>query len=365
MKKILLIDDDRILRTSITEFLTVNGNFDILTAEDGLEGIEVAQTHLPDLIVCDVTMPRMDGYGVLQSLQLQQATASIPFIFLTGQSDRRSTRRGMDLGADDYIAKPFKASELQAAIEARLAKQAMLQNKYEEKISALRDNILLAVPHELRSPLSIIIGYSDILASDPEALTISQIGRLSKSIYKSGRRLYRLVENYIIYAQIELVLNEPERMERMRALTAVTPDEIIKSLVSKLAIAHDRTIQLDLRADYEQAAISEVNLEKIVEELVDNALKFSDGGTAVFVKTKITDRTFILTVKNFGRGMTPEQIRDIGGYMQFERKLHEQQGSGMGLVIAMRLAELYGGALIITSEPGGETCVEVQLPIKK
>ncbi len=364
MKKILLIDDDRILRTSVSEFLSVNGKFDILTAKDGLEGVEIAQTHLPDLIICDVTMPRMDGYEVLQTLQTQQTTAGIPFIFLTGHTDRRSTRRGMDLGADDYIAKPFKPSELQAAIEARLAKQAVLQNKYEEKISALRDNILLAVPHELRSPLSIIIGYSDILASDPEALTISQISRLSKSIYKSGRRLYRLVENYIIYAQIELALTEPDRVGRMRALTAVTPDEIIKSLVNKLAHDYDRTIQLDLRANYEQVAISEVNLEKIVEELVDNALKFSEAETAVFIKTEKIDHTLILTIKNIGRGMTPEQIRNIGGYMQFERKLHEQQGSGMGLVIAMRLAELYGGALTITSDPGNETCVEVKLPIK-
>ena len=362
MKKILLIDDDRILRTSVSEYLSVNGGYDILTASDGLEGVEIAQSHLPDLIVCDVTMPRMDGYSVLQTLQSEQSTAGIPFIFLTGHSDRKSTRRGMDLGADDYIAKPFKPAELYAAIEARLTKQAVLQSKYEEKISALRDNILLAVPHELRSPLSIIIGYSDILSTDPEALTISQIGRLSKSIYKSGRRLYRLVENYIIYAQIELALTEPNRIERMRSLTAVSPDKIIRDLVRKMAAANNRSIKLDLKTEAIQISLSEVNLEKVVEELVDNALKFSENDTVVHVASRIVGEDYFLTITDYGRGMTPDQIRNVGGYMQFERKIHEQQGSGMGLVIAMRLVELYGGKLTITSTPGQKTCVEVIFP---
>ena len=363
MKKILLIDDDRILRTTVSKFLSIKGEYTILTAGDGREGVEAAQVHLPDLIICDVTMPHLDGYGVLQALQAQPQTAGIPFIFLTGHADRRSTRRGMELGADDYLAKPFLSSELQAAIEVRLAKQAVLQSHYEAKIATLRDNILLAVPHELRSPLSIIIGYSDILADDPDAMTSTQIRQLSQSIHKAGRRLYHLVENYIIYAQIELVQTEPGRVERMRALTAVTPDEIVESIANKLAKANNRSIQFDLMADHIQVAISEVNLGKIVEELVDNALKFSARETAVFIKTEKVDQRFYMSIKDFGRGMTPEQIHNIGGYMQFVRKIHEQQGSGMGLIIAMRLTELYGGELTITSDLGNETCVEVYLPV--
>lgn len=333
-------------------------------ARNGLEGVDLARAKEPDLILCDVNMPEMDGFGVLQQLQKTSSTASIPFIFLTAQSDRRSIRRGMELGADDYLAKPFTPTELEGAIEARFIKQETIKTQYEEKMDALRGNILLALPHELRSPLSIIIGYSDILASDAELLPSAQVRHLSEAICRSGNRLHHLVENYLNYAQIELLLTQPERIEHVRKLMVVKPDEIVEKVVSEQLEENGRhAIQLLLSADGEKIAISDVNLTKIVEELVDNALKFSPAHTEVSITSQVVENNYLLRIVNQGRGMTPNQIQNIGVYMQFERKIYEQQGSGMGLIIARRLSELYGGSLNINSSPHQTTSVEVCLPL--
>jgi two-component system, sensor histidine kinase and response regulator len=362
MYTILVIDDDRITRQTVALGLTNSKQYEVYVAADGFEGIAIAQDIIPDLIICDIYMPEMDGYVVLKTLQRLPATAHIPFMFLTGRADRSSTRRGMESGADDYLAKPFTLSELTAAVEARLSRQAIIQNKYEEQMGALRDNILLALPHELRTPLSTIIGYSDILANESRELPVEKMEKMARAINKSGNRLFNLIENYIIYAQIELILTEPERIAHMRTLREAKPDKIIEQVVGGLMSKTDRFAQMELEAGLEMLPISGNNLEKIIEELVDNAFKFSPADTAVSITSKIEGDQFFLKVSNQGRGMKPEQIQNIGSYMQFGRRIHEQQGSGMGLVIAKRLTELYGGNLTIQSVVGKETDVIVRLP---
>ena len=350
--RILVIDDDRIIRRSLSELLRVAGGYEVTTAEDGQEGLELAQADPPDLIICDVEMPHMDGYGVVEVLQQNAATATIPFIFLTGRGDRVSMRQGMTLGADDYIAKPFVAKELLAAVESRLAKRERIEGHYEQKLEKLRDNILLAVPHELRTPLSLIIGYGDIMAQRAETMPPDQIRSLAQTMTDAGRRLHDLVENYIIYAQIELLMSQPDRIIKMRQFREARPDDIVEELVQAKLTNSDRLVNLDLLARDVVLPISRNNLEKILGELIDNALKFSPPKTAVSLATAVANGTFTATVGNQGIGMTQEQINNIGAYMQFERKLQEQQGSGMGLVIAKRLTELYGGRAFYPEREG-------------
>lgn len=120
-KKILLIEDNPVVRENVSEILSLS-NFEVLTAPNGRDGIDLAQKELPDLIVCDIAMPLLDGFGVLNHLALQNETSRIPFIFLTARTDRDTFRKGMELGADDFITKPFEDTELLRAIETRLKK---------------------------------------------------------------------------------------------------------------------------------------------------------------------------------------------------------------------------------------------------
>jgi DNA-binding response OmpR family regulator len=132
MKSILLIEDDTILRENTSELLEL-ANYHVVTAPNGKIGLEVAKNTLPDIIVCDIMMPELDGYGVLEGLSGNENTKHIPFIFLSAKTERKDVRKGMDLGADDYITKPFEEEELISAIESRLAKAAILKdNRHEE-----------------------------------------------------------------------------------------------------------------------------------------------------------------------------------------------------------------------------------------
>lgn len=136
MKKILLIEDDTVMRENTAEILELAG-FAVMTAKDGKEGAEAAKKGSPDLIVCDIMMPKLDGYGVLHILSKDPQTAGIPFIFLTAKAEKSEVRKGMELGADDYLTKPFDETELLNAIETRLKKNELLKREYSKNIEGL------------------------------------------------------------------------------------------------------------------------------------------------------------------------------------------------------------------------------------
>lgn len=130
MQKILVIEDSFEVRENLEETLELYG-YTVITAADGDEGVKVALAESPDLILCDVMMPKLDGFGVLKILSQRTETVRIPFIFLTAKSEKEDFRRGMDLGADDYITKPFYKDDLLQAVETRLEKSARLQQQFE------------------------------------------------------------------------------------------------------------------------------------------------------------------------------------------------------------------------------------------
>ncbi|MBD1937016.1 response regulator [Microcoleus sp. FACHB-68] len=129
MKKILVIEDEKPVLTNILEILT-SGGFNSIGADNGELGVQLAKENPPDLVLCDIMMPLLDGYGVLTLLRSEPATAAIPFIFLTAKADKTELRQGMNLGADDYLTKPFRRKELLEAISSRLAKHAALMQQY-------------------------------------------------------------------------------------------------------------------------------------------------------------------------------------------------------------------------------------------
>ena len=129
MKKILVIEDEQIIRENILKLLKAEG-FDVTGAENGAQGLNAAVSNLPDVIICDVVMPELDGYGVLMALRSNPVTATLPFVFLTGKAERSEMRQGMELGADDYLTKPFTKAELVGAISSRLKKQEAVAQQY-------------------------------------------------------------------------------------------------------------------------------------------------------------------------------------------------------------------------------------------
>lgn len=150
MKKVLLIEDDVSLRENTAELLELSG-YQVIMAANGKLGVAHAKTLLPDVIVCDIMMPEMDGYGVLQELSANDTTKFIPFIFLSAKTERAEVRMGMDLGADDYLTKPFEEEELLSAIESRLARTALLSQMAAASSAAVTDEGQMSTLHELKN----------------------------------------------------------------------------------------------------------------------------------------------------------------------------------------------------------------------
>jgi diguanylate cyclase len=169
-QKILVIEDEPPIRANILKILNFKG-FETVAAEDGEAGIEQARLHLPDLIICDIMMPQVDGYGVLYALRQDPDTAAIPLVFLTAKAERSDLRQGMNLGADDYLTKPFTSAELLEAVSARLAKQSSITQPYLDEIKQAAETLsrvayldpLTTLPNRifLRHKLQETLGQAD------------------------------------------------------------------------------------------------------------------------------------------------------------------------------------------------------------
>jgi DNA-binding response OmpR family regulator len=361
MKKILVIEDEQDVRESILDILNAE-NFYALSAEDGRVGVNLAAEFQPNLIICDVMMPELDGYGVLTHLRQNPVTEIIPLIFLTAKSDKTDFRQGMDLGADDYLTKPFTHGELLQAIATRLGKQETVKHRAQQKLDDLSHSISLALPHELNTVLNVIGGLSSLLMEDCNSLTRSDIYEMAEAIQLNSKRMQRLVQNFLLLAQLEVLATNPDKMRALRNNQTTDAIDVISEVAYQKAIQYCREPDLKVDLGAISAQISPPKLKKIAEELIDNAFKFSLEGSPVQVYSSQHDNTFILHISDYGRGMTTEQIADIGACIQFDRDFYEQQGMGLGLTIAKRLIALHGGELILESIPGKQTIARVSLP---
>ena len=174
MRKVLVIEDDAVVRCLALKTLDKEG-FECQSASNGTQGIKLAQGYKPDLIICDIMMPEIDGYGVLKALQQEPQTALIPFIFLTAKEEKDSIRRGIELGADDYLTKPFDEEQLLRAISIRFQKQTMQQQRVQLLLDELgqfrqlvdaKDEMLDNFNQEVRRPISNVLLAIEMLAKD-------------------------------------------------------------------------------------------------------------------------------------------------------------------------------------------------------
>ncbi|MDJ0727082.1 MAG: response regulator [Prochloraceae cyanobacterium] len=188
MAKILVIEDERPVRENLVELLEAE-DYETYSTENGLLGTVWAYNHFPDLIICDVMMPEIDGYEVLSGLRANSVTASIPLIFLTAKADKTDIRRGMNLGADDYLTKPFSRKEVLEAISSRLSKQKILTEYYHQE----RQNVeklqqeLLQMKHSIAEKDRLLKNLQEDLSQAVPQLKIA-LSILKKSNLKQQRK---------------------------------------------------------------------------------------------------------------------------------------------------------------------------------
>ncbi|MEB3291249.1 MAG: response regulator [Leptolyngbya sp.] len=365
MKKILVIEDDLQVQDNIYDILSLE-DFYTITASDGAEGLMLAREEQPDLIICDIMMPQMDGYEVLAALREQEDTSAIPFIFLTAKADRDDQRHGMDLGADDYLTKPFTPDELRQAITARLSRRESQQQQAQRQVDQLRNTISYALPYELNTPLVGIINGARLLRTNYGSMDQAEIEELLGDIETSGNKLYALIQNFITYADLELALANDEIADKLRARTepCLTAAVIMSGAMQSAKVAH-READLQLELEDASVQISDWRLQKVIQEVVDNAFKFSPVGNPVKVISHTKDGNLHIFIIDQGCGMNADQVSTIGAYMQFDRRIYERPGNGLGLAITKLTMALYDGEVSIESFVGQQTTVRLTLPLAK
>ncbi|ELS30496.1 MULTISPECIES: hybrid sensor histidine kinase/response regulator [Pseudanabaena] len=360
MTCILVIEDEDLIRDSLEDLLSVEG-FDVITAENGAEGLTFAKQRPPDLILCDVMMPILNGYEVLQQLRQDKTLSTVPFLFLTSMMDRRSNRKGMMLGADDYLEKPCTKDELLEAISVRLNKQKAIDRHIEEKLEALRTSITLSLPHELQTPLSGIMGLSELMMLQSEELLPAEVYEYSEGIHHSAERLYRLIQNYLLYSR--LIVMRSQGQSKFTSIYSCSSHITIAVVGDRKAKMYGRSSDLEMDLAETELAISSDDLAKIAGELIDNAFKYSPKGRKVYISSKVSEKAWILKIQDFGRGMSTVQIANVGAFIQFNRQFYEQQGLGLGLCLAKTLVEFYGGSINIQSQENEGTNLCISIPL--
>ncbi|BAB73939.1 response regulator [Anabaena sp. FACHB-709] len=186
MTKILVIEDQEDIRSIIVEMLTAE-NFYVMDAENGQVGITMLQKEIPDLIICDIAMPKIDGYEVVTWSRENPETEAIPFIFLTAKASQNDIRQGIELGADDYLVKPFTRAELLGAITARLEKQEIINRQTQKRLNTSYSYLASTIRNDLNNPLNYVTSISEKLINDYEFMNREEILKKIKEIYNLSK----------------------------------------------------------------------------------------------------------------------------------------------------------------------------------
>jgi len=357
MKTILLVDDEASLRSIFAISLREHG-YRVIEAASGEVGLELARQQLPDLILTDISMPGMSGQAVLKQIRHDPALSSKQVVLMTGDPRIVTPRRGMEEEADDFLVKPVSMDDLLRCVEARLKRSQTHWRVEDRMLSRLQSSLHSTLPHEFFTPLAGKIGLADVLESSLPELSIPEIQDLHRDIRTSALRLHRTLKNYLAILDLEAAPKEVKTVLAPLSLKALK--EYVLAGTKEAIHRNNRTDDVTVRVDECTVLVNPGDLGLIVEELVDNACKFSRPGTSIIIRLGVDG---VLTVIDAGRGMTPEEIGHIGVFRQFDRKNHEQQGLGLGLVLMQRLVAKNEASFSIESTPSQGTQVKVAFQV--
>ena len=366
MTYILVIEDERYLLEDITEVLQYT-SFTVQGASNGVQGVELALKDPPDLIICDIMMPGMNGFEVLERVRENPTTVNVPFIFLSARSDRSALRHGMELGADDYITKPFTSHELLTAIFARLKRQTQMVEEAEQRLEYVKKQLARMVTHELRTPLISIDTVVEIVSRQLNSLEPAELTELLGTIDAGSKRLSHRVEQLAFITQLETGMLNPELI-RDNGITMSMWELLIPStnLARRFAYQQQPNVGIKMR-DRDREAMIVCNppaLKQAFAEIIANALGFAPENTDVEVVEWRADNRVWVSVTDRGRGIPEEKLTAaLEAFQQIDRERYEQQGIGMGLNLAHRIISAHGGKLDIRSVVDKYTQVTVSLPL--
>lgn len=364
---ILVVEDDIHLLEGIRDILELEG-YGVLTAQNGQLALDILgqQETPPDLIVSDIMMPLMDGIEFFHQVRQEPRWVGVPFIFLTAKGEKADYYKGMRMGVDDYVIKPYDPTDLLVKIETRLKRQQLLNQAHSKSLDNLKRQILTILNHEFRTPLTFVVAYADML-NDPSfgKLSENEILTYLKGVSAGAERLRVLIENFILLVEIETGDAQKTYDWRKRAIGSLEPifheaRSRVKALaegVNPLEIRIEGDIPLFI-GDPEYLAVA-------VAQLLSNAAKFSEPGKPIQLGARADDQRVSIWVKDEGRGIPPQELQQIwDSFYQIDRATYEDQGAGAGLAIVRGVVQLHGGQAEVASQPGVGSTFTLHIPLQ-
>ncbi|MFM2055715.1 MAG: hypothetical protein RLY71_100 [Pseudomonadota bacterium] len=377
-RTVLVIDDSRVVRDLAANLLKKDG-YRVLQAANGREGLELARQARPDIAICDINMPVLDGWGFVAEVRACESLATLQVLMMTARSDRESVRRAMASGADDYLTKPWKPAELRGAVHALDGKLTRQQAHTERSLNRLRGAILATVPHELRTPLTSILGLSQLLITRRDRYPEARMTEMLQSVHDSANRLARTIARMMDWAeltaaattsaptssaaaahaepldpaaQVAQLLSAPAfRAEVLAALCQPAPPDLPGQLAG-------RPVQVRLTEGHICCAATD--FRHMLTELLANAVRFSRPDLPIGVTGQMRDsQVYVIEIANIGAAMPAEFVHQIGALSQAGRDQHEQQGAGLGLALTQLRARRNQVSLEIPRSDGLPTIVRL------
>lgn len=369
MQTILVIEDEALLRAEVEEWLKFEG-YNAITAEDGIAGIEKALQHLPDLIVCDIMMPRLDGYGVLIEIRSNHKTADTPFVFLTARAAHEDIRAGMNLGADDYLTKPFTRIDLLQAVKSRLDAAAARRSKINEEIEELRaalakeheqrlikGKLVGMFSHDFRNPLATILSSISLLRDYADRMDEKRRQAHMNRVDASVRQLLHMLDDMLIITQME-----SGKLEFKPELLYV--EQFFQRIIEEFQIIHAETHTFRIESRFNDPMMADPRLlRQIAANLISNAIKYSPAGSEIHIMLGLHQGQFVFSVEDHGIGIPEEDQPGLFSVFHRGSNVGDVKGTGLGLAIVKQAIELHSGTLQVESETGRGTKITVMIPI--
>lgn len=364
----ILIVDDVLSNVFLLKVLLTNENFTIATANNGQQALEQVDKESPDLILLDVMMPGMSGFEVAQRLKENPNTAEIPIIFLTALNSTTDIVQGFQVGANDFISKPFNKEELIIRVSHQVslvaAKRLILSKTEElERTIAARDKLYSVIAHDLRSPMGSIKMVLNMLILN---LPIEKIGHemydLLTQANQTTEDVFALLDNLLKWTKSQIgkmnvVFQDVNLVEVVDSVI-----EIFKMVASvkKVTIRVETPKQMFVYADIDM-------LKTVIRNLLSNALKFSHEGSEIILKIEQTDDKVVVSVQDYGCGISEEgQQKLLHADTHFSTYgTNNEEGSGLGLLLCQDFVLKNNGKLWFTSQEGEGTTFSFSLPLKK
>lgn len=370
LAKILIIEDEAMLRQEVMEWLTFEG-YAAAGVADGISGVDYAFHHLPDLIICDITMPRLDGYGVLWEVHANAATANIPFIFVTARASYEDIRKGMNLGADDYLTKPFTRRELLQAIHTRLQKkeqQAQEQQNHvaqlqrallqEHERRLLKTKLVSMFSHDFRGPLSSILLTNSLLRDYSTHLSDERRLTHLNHIEASARLLLQMLDDILVIAQLENGSLEFKA-------EPVDINAVLQQIVDDCRLIYGVRQPIHFTSTGGGPALVDPRLlRQIITNLLANAIKYSGRDSAVQISLTQLPDAYQFQIQDQGIGIPAADLASLFDPFQRGANVTTTAGNGLGLLIVKQAVDLHGGTVAIESQLQVGTTVTVTIPAR-